>query len=76
MFTFVNTIWLVSLVGMTFTFLPCLCALFKIVEPLIILLFQTMKTIVEYIFKEIVLPLVTFMHEWGIFEILLYLGSS
>ena len=73
MFTFVNTIWMVSLIGMTVLFIPCISSLFKhIIEPILRKLYQ----IAEWIFKEIIVPTITFLHEWGIFEVGLYLGSS
>ena len=39
-------------------------------------LFEAAIVFVEFVLKQIVVPVATFLHEWGIIEVLLYLASS
>jgi hypothetical protein len=39
-------------------------------------LLETVKAVVEFVLREIVVPVAIFLHEWGIIEVLLYLASS
>ena len=69
--TFVNIIWFFAIIGLCFSVIPCIMAIFgPIIERFISWLSDVIKQVIEFILKKIIIPLVDFCHNWGIFEVL------
>jgi len=69
-FTFINIIWLLSLVGILVAAVPACMYLF---EPVIKAIFEKFKDFMVWVIKKVVIPFVTFLHNWGVFEVIFYL---
>ena len=69
-FTFVNIIWLCSIIGIAVSVGPCI---YDIIGPWLERLLTIAKDVIVWIFKKIIIPIIEFMHNWGVFEVLGYL---
>ena len=65
-FTFVNIIWMCSIIGITVSVGPCL---YEIAGPYLERCFYAVKEAIE----EYLVPILEFLHYWGIFEAFGYL---
>jgi hypothetical protein len=69
-----------SIVGISLSVLPCIGVIFgpyliKIMEYIgefISLVIKYTKIIVEWLLKNVIIPLLDFMHNWGLFELMAY----
>lgn len=58
---------------MSVLFFPCIGSLVHhIIEPLIKKLYEIAMKVIDFLVKEVIVPLVTFLHEWGLIEVALY----
>lgn len=75
-FTFVNIIWMLSIFGLAISVGPCL---YEVIGPCVqrfmTTVFDIIQRMVVWLLQNIVIPLVTFLHDWGVFEILMYMLS-
>jgi len=73
-FTFINIIWMLSIIVLVISVGPCV---WRICGPCIERLAKcfsgTVRRAIIWVAKEVLLPLATFMHNWGIFELFFYL---
>jgi len=73
-FTFINIIWMLSVIVLVISVGPCV---WKICGPCIERLAKcfkgTVRRAIIWVAKEVLLPLITFIHNWGIFELLFYM---
>ena len=73
-FTFVNIIWMLAVLGVTISVGPCL---YQVFGPCLTRFFKKLgrvvKKVITWIFKKIVIPLVTFLHNWGFIELVIYM---
>ena len=67
--SFVNIIWFCAIIAIVISFFPCMYSIFG---PQLDKLWKKIKEYGLTILKEILIPLVTFLHNWGIFEFILY----
>jgi hypothetical protein len=75
-FTFVNIVWMGAIIGLLISTVPCLLLVFGPCLKRIIAKFAEVITkILKFILEKILIPTVTFMHNWGIIELMLYLTS-
>lgn len=70
LFTFVNTMWLGAIGGITISVGPVLWHLLKPLRRLFVQLAEKVKTALVWLFEKIVLPTVVRFHEMGIWEAL------
>lgn len=66
-FTFVNTVWLLAIIGIAVSIGP---SIYHILQPL----HDALRRLVNWIYTEIILPNVLRMHRWGVLEALAWLG--
>lgn len=64
-FSFMNIIWLLAVLGITLTVVPCIAYL---VGPVLLKVAQALK-------EKVLKPLAIFLHNWGFFEAVAYLIS-
>jgi len=77
-FTFINIIWMLSIIVLVISVGPCV---WRICGPCIERLAKcfsgAVRRAIIWVAKEVLLPLATFMHNWGIFELsFTYYASS
>jgi hypothetical protein len=65
LFSFVNFIWLVSILGITVSIGPSLYLMLKPVQELL-------RLIVERIFFDIIIPIAKRLHNWGVVEAVVF----
>ena len=74
---FINIVWLFSILGLAISVGPCLYFLFlpliRFFKKIFIFMGKLITVLVKFLIKNILLPLLTFSHEWGIIEFCLYL---
>lgn len=66
-FTFVNTIWFVAILGIAVSIGP---SLYHVLKPLR----AWIKRVLERLYYDLVLPVVTRLHRWGMFEFVAFLA--
>jgi len=66
-FTFVNTVWLFAILGITVSIGP---AVYHVLKPL----HDAFRKLLRWIYFEIVLPNALRAHRWGLFEALAWIG--
>ena len=75
-FTFVNIIWMAAIFGLLISTLPCLLMAFgPCLIKIIAKVAEVIQIILIFIVGKILIPTVTFMHNWGMIELFLYLLS-
>ena len=67
--SFVNIMWFAAILSIVISFPPCVYSLFG---PQLDKLWKIIKEYGLIILKDILLPVVTFLHNWGVFEFLFY----
>ena len=68
-FSFVNIIWFFSIIGITCTVGPCCYFVFS---SFLTCVTNAIVDIIKFIYREIVFPFVTFIHNIGFIELVLY----
>lgn len=73
--------WFFALIGIIISTLPCLHVFFSnFIKPLIRFINKCYKyfynNVLVPLVKKVVIPFITFLHNWGFFEAFLYLLSS
>ena len=66
-FTFVNTVWLLGVLGITVSIGP---SVYHVLRPLR----HMLERLIKWTFRRIIEPVVRRLHEWGIFETGIYMG--
>lgn len=69
-FTFINIVWMCATCGITVTVGPCI---YQCIGPYLKTCLSSVKECVIWFMKKIVLPIIDFLHSWGIFEAFFYL---
>jgi len=74
-FTFVNTMWLAAIAGITISIGPVLWHLAKPLRQVFAQLFQKVKEALTWLLKNILLPACSRLHEWGFWELLAHTAA-
>ena len=65
---------MVSITGISCSVLPCLGVIFgPMIARIILVIGEVVKAVVEWVLKNIIIPIVNFLHNWGIFELMAYI---
>jgi len=65
MFSFINFIWLLSIIGITVSIGPSLWVILRPIRHLL-------ETLAKRLLEHVLIPLAVRCHEWGLFELLLW----
>lgn len=72
--SFVNIIWFFSILGISLSIMPFIIVIFgPIVKRVLELLSVGLIKILKFLLQKIVLPMLNFFNDWGIFELIGYL---
>ena len=72
--TFVNIVWFIAIAGMSITVIPCIHSIFgEVIKRVAKIFLEFMKTAIKWFLKNVLIPLITFLHTWGFLELFGYL---
>jgi len=75
LFTFVNTMWLAAIFGITISVGPVIWIVTKPVREMIMHLQERIRKLVAWFVEKVVVPTVVRLHNWGVWEALAHFAA-
>ena len=69
-FTFINIVWMCAGCGVAISVGPCV---YQCIGPYLKKCLEKVFDCLVWIFKKIIMPIIDFLHSWGVFEAFFYL---